>query len=112
MTLGQLLLFRLPFLDTVGDVDGDALGPEVSATDVARDRHGGNCHCWQPGNQWQSCGNTGYQLATVTWQPLAVTLLGTSHASAVVCRHQSQVCLLPFIGFSEMNKNFVSSIKP
>ena len=88
MTLGQLLLFRLPFLDTVWNVDGDALGPEVSATDVARDRHAGNCHYWQSVG---SCGNTGYQLATVTWQPLAVTLLGTSHASAVVCRHQSQV---------------------
>ena len=40
MALGQLLLLGLPLLDTVRDVDGDALGAEVSAADVARHRHG------------------------------------------------------------------------
>ena len=39
--LRQLLLLRLPFLDAVGDVYGDALGAEVSATDVAGDWHDG-----------------------------------------------------------------------
>ena len=40
MALGQLLLLGLPLLDTVRDVDGDALGAEVSAADVAGHRHG------------------------------------------------------------------------
>ena len=39
MALGQLLLLGLPLLDTVRDVDGDALRAEVSATDIAGDWH-------------------------------------------------------------------------
>ena len=38
----KFLLFIFPFLDTVRDVDGDALGAKVSATDVTTDRHGDN----------------------------------------------------------------------
>ena len=39
LALGQLLLLGLPLLDAVRDVDADALGAEVPATDVAGDRH-------------------------------------------------------------------------
>ena len=36
------------------------------------------CHEWQHLSRMaNSCGNTKYQLASVTWQPLAIQLLGT-----------------------------------
>ena len=51
LLLGQLLLGGLPLLDAVGDVDGDRLGAEVPAADVARDRHLQPLH-WQLGQLW------------------------------------------------------------
>ena len=39
MLLGQLLLFRVPFLLALRDVDGDAGSAEVAAADVADHRH-------------------------------------------------------------------------
>ena len=51
LLLGKLLLGGLPLLDAVGDVDGDRLGAEVPAADVARDRHLQPLH-WHLGQLW------------------------------------------------------------
>ena len=46
LTLWKLFLLIFPLLDTIRDVDGDALGAKVSAADVARHGHGQRSLCW------------------------------------------------------------------
>ena len=46
LTLWKLFLLIFPLLDTIRDVDGDALGAKVSAANVTRHGHGQRSLCW------------------------------------------------------------------